>query len=128
MISVKKIYLIFALSISFVGCASQINQVMSSWMNHHYSDLVRSWGAPHRIVNDRYGGQILIYYLSRNFTLPGIIHTQTSRSVSSDKNSSIHSSDSFSIYLPPQNIGYNASRIFWVNRRGIIYKWAWDGY
>lgn len=106
------------MSIALVGCTSQLNRVMNSWLNHHYSDLVRSWGAPHRIVNDRYGGQVLIYYLSRHFTLPGFVQTQRSKDNTS----------SFSLFYPPQNISYSATRTFWVNSRGIIYKWAWDRY
>jgi hypothetical protein len=28
---------------------------------------------------------------------------------------------------PPETTTYQASRTFWVNSEGIIYRWAWKG-
>lgn len=36
-------------------------KLMASWMGHHKSELIRSWGAPARTASDGNGGEILIY-------------------------------------------------------------------
>ena len=50
----------------FSSCAPQIStkEVMESWLNHHKSELIKSWGPPHRITTDGQGGEIYIYEAS----------------------------------------------------------------
>lgn len=36
-------------------------KVMDSWMGHHKSELIQSWGPPHRYESDGKGGEILVY-------------------------------------------------------------------
>lgn len=40
-------------------------RIMDSWVNHHKSELIRSWGPPTRYDSDGQGGEILIYEYTR---------------------------------------------------------------
>jgi hypothetical protein len=39
--------------------------IMDSWLKHHKSELIRSWGPPTRYESDGQGGEILIYETQR---------------------------------------------------------------
>ena len=45
------------------ACASA-QSVMNSWLGHHQSDLIRSWGPPSSVASDGAGGTILIYIVA----------------------------------------------------------------
>ena len=86
---------------------------MTSWMGSHQSNLILSWGSPTRSAPDGAGGTILIYEYDRNMgQIPGRAVRNADGSVS---------------YTAPQESGYIASRMFWVNPAGIIYNWRWQG-
>lgn len=63
----QNLFLLFFTAFLFVGCTStkklqeQNKQVMDSWMGHHKSELIQSWGPPSRYESDGKGGEILIY-------------------------------------------------------------------
>jgi len=104
---------------SITGCGAHMNKVMSSWMGHHSSHLIASWGPPQRVLDDGSGGKIMVWEQVRTFTTPGQATTQPY---------GILSNPSYqTTYYPPQTTGYSASRTFWVNSEGIIYNWAWKG-
>jgi len=76
--SMKSFIYLVALFISlglFPGCKSEeqtqkerteeTRRIMDSWMGHHKSELIRSWGPPTRYDSDGQGGQILIYEYTR---------------------------------------------------------------
>lgn len=44
---------------------NETKRIMDSWLNHHKSELIRSWGPPTRYDSDGQGGQILIYEYTR---------------------------------------------------------------
>ena len=54
---------VFALcvTLALAGCASRTSKTMASWVGHDYSELVMSWGAPHREAPDGKGGRIIVY-------------------------------------------------------------------
>jgi hypothetical protein len=41
--------------------AEKNKATMDSWLGHHKSELIQSWGPPSRYEDDGKGGQILIY-------------------------------------------------------------------
>lgn len=90
-----------------VGCANRINKMMTSWVGHHYSELLESWGAPDRIVEDGRGGKIIVYeeYVgggSRGCVSP-------------------------SGHVRLRNTGYVRKREFFTDQDGIIRAWRWKG-
>ena len=94
------------------GCTSP-STVMQAWVGHHQGDLIQSWGPPTRTTSDGRGGEILVYEYDRNMgQIPGRAVRNYDGSVS---------------YTSPQSNGYVASRMFWVNKEGIIYTWQWKG-
>jgi hypothetical protein len=95
------------------GCASQVNNAMSSWVGHHESEVIASWGPPGSTASDGNGGHILIYqsYVNLGQT-PGQVNYGGGNTV---------------YYTAPQQQGYGRSRMFYVHSDGIIYSWRWQG-
>lgn len=109
------------------GCASKINEKMESWMGHHKNDLIASWGPPQDIMDDGQGGEIFIYSNERTYTTPGTSTTNTYGSASAFGNTAYGSATSTTHHTPAQTSGYTAQRMFWIDGRGIIYRWSWKG-
>jgi hypothetical protein len=115
----KRIFAIAAvvlLVIVFVGCAARINKAMDSWTGHNYNELIASWGPPSQVLDDGSGGKIMVWTENRSYTSQGQATTRT------DPSGTSHTT-----YSPPQTRQWNASRMFWVNSNGVIYKWSWRG-
>jgi hypothetical protein len=94
------------------GCAT-VNKDMASWVGHHYSELFDKWSPPTCTSPDGRGGQILIYEYDRKFgQIPGHAERNVDGSVT---------------YIAPTQMGYVATRMFWVDASGLIYNWRWQG-
>jgi len=104
----KRSHVFFVASVMLVlaGCA-HINKRMSSWEGHHYSELIRSWGAPSRVVDDGAGGKVIVY--------GEYVDGGTSGRVDQWGNS--HA----------RNNGYTRKREFFADKDGIIRSWKWRG-
>ena len=92
--------------------ASTINRMMDSWVGHYQSKLIANWGPPTKIVPDGIGGNIIIYE-SLKGTWGNV----------KDK----HIVGGTHYPTRPRQPGYAATRIFYVNEKGIIYSWKWSG-
>jgi hypothetical protein len=92
--------------------ASTINRIMDSWVGHYQSELMASWGPPTKIEPDEKGGTILIYE-----SLKG--------TWGSEKDKRIVGGTQYP--TKPRQPGYAATRIFYVNEKGIIESWKWIG-
>jgi len=95
----------FLLALSLLtGCAAIFsNDHMDSWMGHHKSELLMSWGPPTKVDSDGKGGEILSYiYDFRRSKVRKNAYT-----------------DDYEI-VPT---GYKTTRMFWVNKDGKIYYW-----
>jgi hypothetical protein len=114
---------VLLLSFVVAGCAGRINDAMRSWVGHHYSDVIASWGPPAQVLDDGAGGKIMTWAATRSFTSPGYATTSTTANVYGN----FGTANSFTTYTPPQTTSYNATRTFWVNSDGIIYRWSWRG-
>ena len=112
----------------FNGCAARLNKMMKSWVDHHYGDLIASWGPPQEVFDDGRGGRILIYTIQRQWTNPGTSKTRTTGSATMWDSFIWGSTTSKTTYRPPQTHKWTAYRMFWINEDGIIYRWAWRGY
>jgi len=120
----KKKCLLLLCVLFFSGC---ISQIMTSWENHHYGELIGSWGPPQQVFNDGYGGRILVYTESRAWVSPGKSNTYVTGNATIYDNYIWGSATATTYYTPPQVYGYTAYRMFWINKQGIIYRWAWKG-
>jgi len=105
--------LLLATSLGLGGCASTINKTMDSWIGHHQSELIQSWGPPTQTAPDGKGGSILIYgsYVDLG---------QTPGRASVDPYGNVR-------YTAPEQRGYSRTRMFYVDQNGIIYYWRWQG-
>ena len=110
----------------FPGCA-HVNSVMQSWEGHHYSNLMARWGPPQQVFDDGMGGRILVYTTNRSWVVPGTATTRTTFNATGYDNYIWGSATSRTIFTPAQVQGYTAYRMFWIDRSGHIYRWAWRG-
>ena len=93
----------------FVGCASP---KMTSWVGHNQSELIAHWGPPQSTTSDGNGGKILIYQSQVNHGPP------VGQLVPN-----LHGGYD---YIVPQK-GYNQSRMYYVDSKGTIYNYRWQG-
>lgn len=82
-------------------------EIMASWVGHHQSELIASWGPPNRIMPDGKGGTVLDYSHYKDLGQRGYIDRRGN------------------IYTYPR--GYQATRLFYVDSDGIIYNFKWKG-
>ena len=110
----KKILSIFLLIVFlFSGCfTKRISETMQSWVGHHKSSLIQSWGPPSSISDDGKGGEIYIYNFNRNLNTT---HTTTYNQYNNSLNTT------------SRNNSYTANRMFFINKDGNIYNWRWKG-
>jgi hypothetical protein len=92
--------------------ASNIKGIMESWVGHYQSELVASWGPPTKIISDEKGGTIIVYE-----SLKGTWGDQKDKRIVGGSH----------YPTTPRQPGYVATRIFYVNEKGIIYSWKWSG-
>ena len=92
--------------------ASTINRIMDSWVGHYQSELIAHWGPPTKIVINEKGENIIIYE-----SLKGTWGNEKDKRIVGGT----HYTTS------PRQPGYAATRIFYVNEKGIIYSWKWSG-
>ena len=124
----KRLMIILILIFLLSSCiTANINKMMKSWETHHYGELIAKWGPPQQVYNDGYGGRILIYTSQRQFSTPGKSTTYTTGKATVYDNYIWGSATSSTVYTPPKVYGYTAYRMFWINKNGIIYRWAWKG-
>lgn len=119
--------IIVAICISFSGCAARINKVMKSWQGQHFTVLIGSWGPPQQVFDDGGGGRIFIYTQQRQWTTPGSSTTTIRGNATVLGNNVWGSAKSTTTYNPSQTHGYKAYRMFYINKDGFIYNWAWRG-
>jgi hypothetical protein len=85
---------------------------MDSWVGHHQTELIDCWGLPTKIVSDKEGGNIIIYE-----SLKGIW--------GDEKDKRIVGGAQYA--TKDKQPGYAARRVFYVNEKGIIKSWKWEG-
>ena len=123
---IVRVLIVLTVFVSVTGCVT-INKNMASWVGHHYSELVMSWGPPQQVYDDGQGGRILVYTANRQFTSPGQSVTTTTGQATIYDNMIWGQARSITTYQPPQTSGYTAYRNFRIDNRGYIYSWSWRG-
>jgi hypothetical protein len=103
------------------GCAQKVNDfkkasiikgIMDSWVGHYQSELIAYWGPPTKIVSDGKGGNMIIYE-----SLKGTWGNLKDKRIVGGAHYPTRA----------RQPGYAATRIFYVNEKGIIYSWKWSG-
>lgn len=110
-----------------VACTGRVSRNMASWKGHHVSDLLASWGPPQQVMDDGRGGRVLIYSKTRSWSTPGHATTTTDIRANQSDNMIWGTATSTTVYTPGQDYGYKAYRMFFIDRSGYIYRWAWRG-
>lgn len=110
--AIKNFICAVAIILGVTGCVST-SKTLQSWVGHHESDLIASWGPPQSTASDGKGGKILIYqsYVNLGQT-PGQVTSTGYGNYS---------------YTAPQQQGYRRSRMFYVNSNSMIYSWRCQG-
>ncbi len=112
--------LILLLSVTgWANRGKKISATMDAWKGHHQAELIRSWGPPDETDPDGKGGQVLTWLLDRG----GSTTTATTLKVDSDI---CPQCSDVTVYR--ERTRQAASRMFWVDKEGIIYFWRWRGY
>jgi hypothetical protein len=109
------------------GCAMGMSNTMDSWMGHHFSEVVGSWGPPQQIMDIGEGNRLFIWIEDRSYTTPGTTTTTQTGNATMAGNTAYGQGQTTTTYTPPQTTPMQATRTFWVNSEGIIYRWAWKG-
>jgi hypothetical protein len=128
------------------GCLTP-DKNMKSWLGHHGSELIASWGAPSTKYPDGQGGEVWVYQSQRTWTAPGHATTTVNGNASSYGNLSgnanyytgsrtysgnyqgntTYSGTATTTYTPPQTSAYNTIRSFFLNSDGVVYRYSWQG-
>ena len=109
----KKIFsILLVLVFFFSGCTKRISDTMASWVGHHKSTLIQSWGPPTSISDDGQGGEVFTYTYKRNMNT-------THNTTYNKYNNSLNTIS--------RNNSYQAIRMFYINKQGKIYHWRWQG-
>jgi hypothetical protein len=95
---------------------------MQSWQGQPESALIAKWGPPTRTESDGSGGRILIY---QRFVQTGHEPAQSVTTGRVDPNGEVSLKTT---QTPEQTYGYQRQRLFYVNKEGTIYRWAWRGW
>jgi hypothetical protein len=108
------------------GCAAR-SRAMASWVGNHYSNVIASWGPPDQVFDDGSGGRVFVWTRTRSYTTPGSATTQTNGSATIIGNTVWGDATSRTTYNPAETHQWKSYRMFWVDRNGRIYRWAWRG-
>ena len=121
------------------GCTS-IDDVMKSYLGAHRNDVIANWGYPQNTMSDGSGGEVWVYTQNRQMTTPGYGQTNsygyanTSGNINANRygatyqGTTNYNGSSYSTYTPPQTTSWSATRTFFINSSGIVYRYAWQGY
>lgn len=110
--------LLFALCVVVCACtsldktASVEREVMDSWKGQTKASLLQVWGAPSKVTSDGQGGEILVFDDPTVFPQMGQVYANPVNR---------------SAYYTTQPNVVTRSRMFYVNKDGIIYSWLCQG-
>jgi len=104
-----KIFFFITIAIVMLArCAavgSSTTKTMESWNGSHISKLISSWGPETKVSADGKGGKV--YTWDRRWATNAFY-------------------DQNGVYQPPRE--RNCTKSFYVNEKGIIYSYRWQGY
>jgi hypothetical protein len=118
----------------FTGCASSassVNNLMQSWVGHTSTELMAGWGPPTQIIDNPAGGKAFVYCSRDEWTSPGSPGTPAALGTSSYTDEKGFHMASMEIEgaraFPSLSTTSYRTRTFFVNEKGIITSWSWQG-
>jgi len=111
----KKTVILVVLALSLSSCLMVTNS-MRRFEGRNVTDLYAAWGPPAEAYDDGNGGLVLVYTEARGtYYCPPSLSWEISR-----RGTLIR-------YAPEVIASYDARRVFWVDKNGVVYKWMWKG-
>lgn len=126
------------------GCVAGSDLNMRGVVGKHSSHLAAVRGLPDEKASDGNGGEVWIYVVKREWTTAGRATTTVDASAYSSGSFQAHQyyprnihgtyqgqtqvqgrADTY--YTPPKTSGYIGHRSFFINKDGIVYRYAWQG-
>ena len=112
----RKTIVLIALALLLSSCAI-VDSAMQRYMGRHVTSLYASYGQPNEVYDDGNGGMVLVYVYVRGYyyrppMISGKIYPGGTALVT---------------YTPEAVASYDARRVYWVNKDGIVYRWEWKG-
>ena len=108
-----------------------VERTMTSWLGHHQSELLMSWGPPSQIMDDGSGGKIIVYTQVRSFVSPGYSYSTTTGSASAygygNTAYAYGSAQTTTTSYPAQVHQRTTFRQFHVDSSGVIRSYSWRG-
>jgi len=120
------------------GCITP-TRAMQALVGKPSTEVIAQCGPPQQRMPDGRGGEIWCYFEERQWTTPGQVTTtaygtgNTYGNINANvygatyRGNSTAYAKATTTYTPPQTEGYTASRTFFIDRNGIVYRWAWRG-
>ncbi len=112
----KKTVILVVLALSLSSCLMVTNS-MRRFEGRNVTDLYAAWVPPNEVYDDGSGGRVLVYVYVRGYyyrppMISGKIYPGGTALVT---------------YTPEAVASYDARRVYWVNKDGIVYRWEWKG-
>ena len=120
------------------GCMTP-SKAMQSFVGQRSTELSARLGPPQQKVSNGQGGEAWTYFEQHQRTTPGQVNTtvvgtgNSYGSIYGNANGATYNVNSSAYgaatttYTTAQTHGYTASRTFFVDGDGIVYRWAWEG-
>jgi hypothetical protein len=141
----KTVKYFILISLSFLySCYTQqqIKEAYSAlFIGQHYSNIVKSYGCPNKVIDDGSGGRFLEYDFTSTYYSPGYSQTNTYNTSTSTTtgnatvydniiwgNATTYSngqSQSITTYTPSQTYNITHFYVFHINKEGIIKEMNW---
>jgi hypothetical protein len=119
-------------SIGYSEWYYKIDRNMASWIGHHKSELLMSWGPPSQVVPDGLGGELFVYSNTKTYISPSSTQSSTYGSATAHRyGNTAHvygHANTYTTHSPSQVYQYNSFRQFRVNVRGMITNYSWSGW
>lgn len=95
-------------------------EALDSWMGHHYSGLIQSWGPPSGVYEDGQGGRVLVYSTEVSRVLPG--YAVASAQAGDGPSGDVWARGE-SVYLPARVQRWDSYNMMYVRPDGTLYYW-----
>ena len=101
--------------LALTGCVTSedVQEAMQSWVGKHQSELIQAWGPPQSVTSDGKDGAILMYAVY-------VDQGQQTGQANVDFFGNVS-------YTTPQQLGYQRTRMMYVDAKGYIYYFRWQG-
>jgi hypothetical protein len=96
-------------------------------------EVIAQGGPPNEKTSDGQDGEIWTYFVQRQWTTPGHASTTyngTANAYLNQQGSYVKANvygNTTTTWTPPETQGYTGYRMFFLDKNGLVYRWAWRG-